>query len=133
MNEEIARLRDQIAGLLSQIDTAAKPRPNVINKAPHPVPGPEWEPVSGKYGTYTIRVSDPDEDPTVPVVHVVWPDAQWSGDMDALRSTEARQLAMALLAAADWADGLATGVAQLDGRRPEKTIKRPKHPSHSRS
>lgn len=117
--QTIARLRDQIAGLLSQIDTAAKPRPNVINKAPHPVPGPEWVPVSGRYGTYTLRVSDPDEDPTVAVVHVIWPDDQDTGDMDALHSSEARCLAMALLAAADWADGLAAGVTPLDGQRPD--------------
>lgn len=115
--QTIARLRDRLAGLLSQIDTAAKPRPDVINRAPHPVPGPEWVPVSGRHGTYTVRVSDPDEDLTVPVVHVIWPDEQWSGDMDALHSTEARQLAMALLAAADWADGIASGVTPLDGRR----------------
>lgn len=115
--QTIAQLRDQIAGLLSQIDTAAKPRPNVINKPPHSVPGPEWVPVSGRYGTYTLRVSDPDEEPIVPVVHVIWPDDQDTGDMDALSSDDARRLAMALLAAADWADGLAAGVTPLDRRR----------------
>lgn len=117
--QAVALLRDQIAGLLSQIDSAAKPRPDVINRAPHPVPGPEWVPVSGRYGTYTLRVSDPDPHGAVPVVHVIWPGDQWSGDMDALRSDDARRLAMALLAAADWADGLAAGVTPLDGQRPD--------------
>jgi hypothetical protein len=29
----------------------------------------------------------------------------WGGDMEAMTTTEARSLAMALLAAADWSDG----------------------------
>jgi hypothetical protein len=121
--QAIAMLRDQLAGLLSQIDTSAKSRPNKINRSPHPVPGPEWIPVSGRNGTYTVRVADPSPEPVMPIVHVIWPDEQWSGDMDALNSTEARELAMALLAAADWADGLVAGVTPLDARRSENSRK----------
>lgn len=107
--ETIALLRHQLAGLLSLLDTPSKPHPDAVNGADHNVPGPEWRPAKG----YTIRVSDPDAGPPV-TVHVIWPDAQWSGDMDSIGSQEARRLAMALLAAADWADSLAAGVSHLD-------------------
>jgi hypothetical protein len=120
MTDSIALIRQQLAGLISQIDTAEKPRPHVINGPDHAVPGPEWRPVKG----YTIRAADPDGlQPPPDCVHVIWPDAEWSGDMDAMRPDDARRLAMALLAAADWADGVAAGVPQLDSRRTEPLAK----------
>jgi hypothetical protein len=118
VTDEIARLRWQLRALLSELDTANKPRPDVINPAGHAVPGPEWRPVKGLW-PYTVRVPDPDLGPPgPPTVHVIWPDAYENGDMMSLRTDQARHLAMALLAAADWADGLTTRVTPLDRHRP---------------
>jgi hypothetical protein len=113
--ETIARLRDQVAGLLSMIDTAAKPRPTVITRAPEPNPGAAWHPVKN----WTVRALD--DDLTIPqCVYVTTPEhVRFStpNDFDAVTTDDARRLAMALLAAADWADGLAAGATPLDGRR----------------
>lgn len=121
--QAIARLRDQVAGLLSQIDTAEKPRPNSINQPPAPNPGAVWEPAKG----WTVRTID-DGVTDARFVYVTCPEHARSGccsDFDAATTVEARRVAMALLAAADWADGLAAGVTPLDGRRldyPSKEI-----------
>lgn len=121
MNEEIARLRDQVAGLLSQIDTAAKPRPTELKRRPSKNPGALWHPVKH----WTVRTLDDDLlNPTC--VYVTNPEHHRSGcanDFDAVTTDDARRLAMALLAAADWADGLAAGVTPLDGRRPDNPSK----------
>lgn len=119
--ETIARLRDQIAGLLSQIDHGTKPRPMVITRPPERNPGAAWHPVKD----WTVRALD--DDPTSPMcVFVTTPEhVRFStpNDFDAVTTDDARRLAMALLAAADWADGLAAGVTPLDGRRPDNPSK----------
>ncbi|GAA3958182.1 hypothetical protein GCM10023085_45810 [Actinomadura viridis] len=113
--QTIATLRAQIAGLLSQIDTTAKPRPTVVTQHPEPSPGAAWHPVRN----WTVRTIDDDlVEPRH--VYVTCPEHGRSGaaaDFDALTSDDARRLAMALLAAADWADGLAADVTPLDARR----------------
>ncbi|TYK45196.1 hypothetical protein [Actinomadura decatromicini] len=116
-DETLARLRDQVAGLLSQIDTAAKPRPTVITRAPERNAGAAWHPVKD----WTVRtINDELLEPCF--VYVTYPEhvrTEVSGDFDALTTDDARRLAMALLAAADWADGLAADVTPLDGQRPD--------------
>lgn len=114
--QTIATLRDQLAGLLSQIDTIPKPRPNVITRPPERHPGAAWLPAKW----WTVRTIDDDELGPV-CVFVTTPEhheLEAPDDFIAVRTDEARRLAMALLAAADWADGLAAGVTQLDGVRP---------------
>lgn len=109
--QAIATLRTQLAGLLSQIGTAAKPRPNEITPSGESNPGPVWHPAKD----WTVRaIDDALINPTC--VYVTCPE-HYGGDFDAIRTDEARKLAMALLAAADWADGLAAGVPQLDTHR----------------
>jgi len=115
--QAIAALRAQIAGLLSQIDTATKPRPTEVTQPPHPNPGAAWHPVKN----WTVRtINDDLLDPRC--VYVTCPEHRRSGaasDFDALTTDDARRLGMALLAAADWADGLTENAAPLDAARPE--------------
>lgn len=121
--QTITQLRLQVAGLLSQLDTVEKPRPTSINRSPDPNPGAVWQPAKG----WTVRTID-DGVTDSGFVYVTCPEHARSGccsDFDAATTDEARRLAMALLAAADWADGLASGVTPLDGRRldnPSKEI-----------
>ncbi|MGI5414266.1 hypothetical protein [Actinomadura luteofluorescens] len=119
--QTIALLRYQIAALLSQVDTAEKPRPNSINHSPDPNPGAVWQPAKG----WTVRTVD-DGVTDARFVYVTCPEHARSGccsDFDAVTTVEARRLAMALLAAADRADGLADGVTPLDARRPDNPSK----------
>lgn len=114
MEEAVAVLRDQLAGLISQIDSSAKPRPNKLNPPDHRLGGPEWHPDKG----WVIRCID--NEPGLPTsIYVTSPDAFHETDFFAVSTSGGRILAMAILAACDWADGLASGVTQLDARRKE--------------
>jgi hypothetical protein len=119
--QTIAVLRDQIAGLLSQIDHGAKPHPTMVMRAGALNPGAAWCPVKN----WTVRAFDGDL--TSPrSVFVTTPEHvrfDAGRDFDAVTTDDARRLAMALLAAADWADGLAAGVTPLDGRRDDNPTK----------
>ena len=108
----IGALRDQLAGLISQIDSSAKPRPDKLNPPDHRLPGPEWHPEKD----WVVRCVD--NEPGLPTSIYITPPALYGdGDLEALRTSDARKFAMAILAACDWADGLASGVTQLDKRR----------------
>ena len=108
----IGALRDQLAGLISQIDSSAKPRPDKLNPTDHRLPGPEWHPDKD----WVIRCID--NEPSLPTSIYITPPALYDdGDLEALRTDDARKFAMAILAACDWADGLTAGVTQLEKRR----------------
>jgi hypothetical protein len=109
--DPIALLRDQVAGFLSQLDMGQKPRPSKVHESNSEMPGPEWTPAEG----WTVRCVDDGVPP--PAVFINLPGMYSSGDLIATRTTEARRVAMAILAACDWADGLASGVAQIDSKR----------------
>lgn len=94
----LAELRQEAAGLLGDIDTRVRPKPDRIEPADErKMPGPIWEPAE----KWMLRVVDP-EDVTASVFvnhpHI------WDDDLFALRPGEARRIGMAFLAAADWAD-----------------------------
>ena len=92
----LAELRQEVAGLLGDIDTRVRPKPGRIEDGRH-LPGPVWEPVE----KWTVRVVDPDETPaSVFVAHPV----MWEEDIFPLDPIDARRIGMAFLAAADWAD-----------------------------
>jgi hypothetical protein len=115
--DPISLLRDQLAGLVSQIDSAHKPRPDQIVRDGDKLPGPRWLPVN----RWKLWVITEEDELNRGFIYVTTPqhhELEAPNDFDALHTHEARKLAMAILAAADWADGLGTGVAQLDGRRP---------------
>jgi hypothetical protein len=110
--DAIGALRDQLAGLLSQIDSSAKPRPDKVNGSDERLPGPEWE-----RSQWVVRCIDNDRmQPTC--VYITPPHWYHERDIDALRTDDARKFAMAILAACDWADGIAANVTPLDKKRP---------------
>jgi hypothetical protein len=92
----LAEIRHEVAGLLGDIDTRVKPRPDRIEDGKH-LPGPIW----ASADRWTIRVVDPDE--TEASVFVNHPHC-YDDDIFPLEPSEARRIGMAFLAAADWAD-----------------------------
>lgn len=107
----IGAIRDQLAGLLSQIDSSAKPRPDKINPADDSLPGPEWN-----RNQWVVRCID--NDPMLPTcVFITPPHWYHEREIDAIRTDDARKFAMAILAACDWADGLASGVTPINSKR----------------
>lgn len=94
----LAEIRREVAGLLGDIDTRVRPKPDRIDPGPR-LPGPVWEPAIG----WTIRVIDPDETPAS--VFVCHPH-MWDDDIVPADPIDARRIGMAWLAAADWADKL---------------------------
>lgn len=104
----VAELRDQLAVVVEQLGPIAPP--------PHPSrfdrmkgsghDGPVWDvPADGhrpRSRCLSVRTVDEDEPPRC--VYIEGADFSCYGDWTALTTHEARQLAMALLAAADWAD-----------------------------
>lgn len=93
----LAAVRREAAGLVADIDTAVKPRPDRIAPPSDSLPGPVWQPAE----TWTIRVDDPSD--TSSCVFVDHPHV-WGGDVISLEPGTARRIGMAFLAAADWAD-----------------------------
>ena len=92
----LAELRQEAAGLLGDIDTRVKPRPDRIVEGSH-LPGPVWTTAD----RWTVRVVDPDETPAS--VFVNHPHC-YDDDITPLEPADARRIGMAFLAAADWAD-----------------------------
>jgi ABC-type nitrate/sulfonate/bicarbonate transport system substrate-binding protein len=113
--ELLAGLRREVASLLGLIDTSVKPRPFHIRAAHESNPGPVWRPAE----KWTVRCIDPDEGSPISVF-VTTPDS-WDDDFRAHSPEEARRIAMALLAAADWADEQQAQVIHLDTRRDSGT------------
>lgn len=101
----LAELRQETAGLLGDIDTRVRPKPDRIGPSGDKLPGPVWEPVAGAERDpnrrWRIRVVDPDETPAC--VFVTHPYI-WEGDIYPIDPETARRIGMAFLAAADWAD-----------------------------
>ncbi|TQS30029.1 hypothetical protein [Microbispora sp. KK1-11] len=94
----LAEIRQEVAGLLGDIDTRVKPKPDRIATAGDGFPGPVWDPAE----TWTVRVDDP-ADVSPACVFVNHPH-MWDDDVIPLRPDDARRIGMALLAAAEWAD-----------------------------
>jgi len=94
----LAEIRQELATLLGDIDTRTRPKPTRIEPTDERgMPGPIWEPAE----TWKLQVVDPDETPAA--VFVDHPHL-WDGDILPMTPTTARQIGMAFLAAADWAD-----------------------------
>lgn len=109
--ELLAGMRREVAELLAQIDTSAKPRPTYVRASHQTNPGPVWRPAD----KWTIRCIDEHDLPCS--VYVTSPDQVWDDDFRAHTPEEARRIAMALLAAADYADEQQAQVIHLDNRR----------------
>lgn len=119
----LGQLRRELAHLVSLADSAEHPKPSTTNPPDHPMPGQEWtvvehgHPYTQRTFGWVIRAVD---DPMhSDAVYVSSPDCTNPGeDFTPMTPTDARRLAMALLAAADRADHLTAGVPRLEDRKP---------------
>jgi hypothetical protein len=119
----LGQLRNELASLIAMADSAERPKPTRINPPNHPMPGHEWtitehgHPYTQRVFGWTIRSVDQTEH--ADAVYVSSPDCTNPGeDFAPMTPTDARRLAMALLAAADRADHLTRDVPRLEDRRP---------------
>jgi hypothetical protein len=115
----LAALRRQVVDLLTQIDTGELPAPDRIRSKHDRLPGAEWQPLDRDWRIFTVDTEDGRD-----AVYLDWThDGPWGqpGDWEALRPGAARRLAMALLAAADWAEQHRAEVPRLDRQRAKRT------------
>jgi len=120
-------LRAELHRLVAIADSAERPKPTAINPPDHAMPGWEWDlreqkhPHSDRDWVWVIRAID-EQDTADGMVYVSSPESMFPGqDFVPMYSTDARRLAMALLAAADRADSVSQGVTSLAARRTQKT------------
>ncbi|WP_399559181.1 hypothetical protein OH809_45260 (plasmid) [Streptomyces sp. NBC_00873] len=123
------QLRVELRHLVALADSAERPKPTRINPAGHAMPGYEWEVTQRVLArnfqtvpTWLIRTVDEEE--CADAVYVSSPDCMFpTEDFIAMPAENARQLAMALLAAADRADHQALGIPRLEDRRTRRPSK----------
>lgn len=126
-NLTLAELRQELHRLVAVADSAERPKPTRINGPDHSMPGHEWDlreqqhPYSSRDYVWVIRAID-EQDTADGMVHVSSPESMFPGqDFVPMYSSDARRLAMALLAAADRADSVSQGVTSLSARRTAKS------------
>jgi hypothetical protein len=120
------QIRRELGRLVAVADSSERPKPDVINPPDHSMAGHEWRitteaPFASRPPLWLVRTVDDPE--TRDSVYVAQPDPyvayDWERELDfvPMSPTDARRLAMALLAAADRADHLTAGVPRLQDRR----------------
>jgi len=125
----LGQLRRELRYLVAIADIAEHPKPDAVNPTGHSMPGYEWRiaqeaPFAARPPLWVVRSVDEPE--TRDAVYVAQPDPyvvyDWERELDfvSMRPSDARRLAMALLAAADRADHQAVGVPRLEDRRRQK-------------
>lgn len=123
-------IRNELRRLVAIADSAERPKPDTINPPEHGMAGHEWRvaqeaPFAASPPLWVVRTVDDAE--TRDCVYVAQPDPyvkhDWERQLDfvPMYPTDARRLAMALLAAADRADSVNQGVSSLDAWRTAKT------------
>jgi hypothetical protein len=126
----LADIRNELRRLVAVADSAERPKPDVINPPEHGMAGHEWRivqdaPFATTPPLWLVRAVDDSE--TSDCVYVAQPDPyvkhDWERQLDfiPMRPTDARRLAMALLAAADRADSVNQGVTSLGAWRTAKS------------
>ncbi|MBE4761785.1 hypothetical protein [Streptomyces caniscabiei] len=122
----LADLRRELHRLVAIADSAERPKPDIINPPDHAMAGREWRitmdaPFASRPPLWLVRTVDDPE--TRDSVYVAQPDPyvayDWERELDfvPMSPTDARRLAMALLAAADRAESMAQGVTSLGAWR----------------
>lgn len=126
----LADIRQELHRLVAIANSAERPKPDTINPPEHGMAGPEWRvmqeaPFASRPPVWVVRsVDDPE---TCDSVYVAQPDPyvtyDWERQLDfvPMHPSEARRLAMALLAAADRADSVSQGVTSLGAWRTAKS------------
>lgn len=100
---KIHQLREEVAGILSHLDTAYLPTPDRIRQRHENLSGAEWTVASTrKRESEQWRVHAIDGEHDAVFFHT--PDAMFDSDVLAMKIVEARGVAMALLAACEWAE-----------------------------
>lgn len=113
----LADLRQQMLALADSVaEQLPRVAPDRIERENPQKLGPLWE-VPGPLSGHVVRViGDAGGDPEC--VFVEGGQFSWGGDMEAFLPDRARALAMALLAAADWAQGRRDELGLRRGRSP---------------
>jgi hypothetical protein len=120
----LRKIRSRLAELIAIADTAERPKPTRVNPADHPMPGQEWTVVEQQH-PYTTRqfpwviraVDDPEYAGTI---YLSTPDSTNPGeDFQPVDLTDARRIALAILAACDRSDHVLYGVTRLEDHRPD--------------
>lgn len=122
----LGELRQELRRLVALADAAERPKPDTINPSEHSMAGHEWRvtqeaPFAMRPPLWVVRSVEDSE--TRDCIYVAQPDPyvkhNWESQLDfvSMQPTDARRLAMALLAAADRAEHLSAGVPRLEDRR----------------
>ncbi|MEU9752207.1 hypothetical protein AB0D90_03600 [Streptomyces althioticus] len=119
----LGEIRRHLHHLVALADTSERPRPTAINGPDHPMPGQEWvivEDVASRVPhTWWIRTAEDVDGRAVPTIYLSTPESMAPGqDFDCVRTSDARRVALAILAACDRADHLAAGITRLEDHRP---------------
>lgn len=119
----LGEIRQELHRLVAIAGSAERPKPTRINPADHAMPGWEWDlreqphPYGSRDYVWVVRVAD-EQDTADGKIYVSTPESMHPGeDFVPMYTSDARRLAMALLAAADRADSVAHGVSSLAARR----------------
>ncbi|MER8002991.1 hypothetical protein [Streptomyces sp. NPDC095613] len=126
----LKEIRAELHRLVAIADSAERPKPDTINPPEHGMAGPEWRvpqeaPFASSPPLWVVRAVDDPE--TRDCIYVAQPDPyvkyDWERQLDfvPMNPTDARRLAMAILAAADRAESVSQGVTSLAARRTQKT------------
>jgi hypothetical protein len=118
----LADIRTELRALLAHAETAERPQPTHHLPPKHAMgSGVEWvinyrsHDIYDHHRQWQVLTREPDD--VAACVYVHTPDSM-PGDYVSVPTTEARQIAMALLAACDRAEQNADGVVRLEDRRP---------------
>lgn len=119
----LADIRRELHRLTAIASSAERPKPTRINGPGHPMPGHEWDlreqahPHTRRDFVWIVRTAD-EQNTADGLVYVSTPESMYPGeDFTPLYASDARRLAMALLAAADRADHQALDIPRLEDRR----------------
>lgn len=119
----LGEIRRELQRLTAMAGSAERPKPTRINESDSSMPGHEWDlreqqhPYTAREYVWVIRAVE-EQDTADGLVHVSTPESMHPGeDFVPMYVSDARRLAMALLAAADRAEHLALGVPRLEDRR----------------
>lgn len=123
--EQLGELRAELRELVALAGAAEKPKPDHVLPPQHSMgPGREWVIDYRAHDLYdqtrVWQVLARDADDIADCVYIHTPDSM-PGDYVASPTTEARQLAMAILAACDRAEELTAGVSHLDDLRARRS------------
>ena len=110
----LAELRGEVDELVAQLELVTEPlQPDEIERERSDLLGPVWVAVEGRHSkdipSWRVRVIDSDQH----FIYMHHPGFSYASDFEPFTVSEARKLAMALLAACSWAEGHTRNELQL--------------------